>query len=126
MPYTVFEYLYRDASNYKAHGRVWLAGTAAADDHARIAACLHEGLYFIPEQLNLPALQALLFPHSDGVTDDDHSWHEFCALRCEVQPPPDGTIFMSLDRFIEAISALNGRWDAGQSALAHFDEGHSA
>ena len=66
-------YLYRDASNYKQHCEVVLAGEIT-ESEARSA--LWEEVYFIPSAVGLPNLQHLFqeqgfqFP-----TDDDHPWH---------------------------------------------------
>lgn len=76
----VFEYLYRDASNYKAHRTLLLKGSCSDAFQADIVSKLSAGLYFIPQQVGLPPLQAELYAYSNGPTDDDHAWHEFIGL----------------------------------------------
>lgn len=75
--YSVFEYLYRDASNYKAHGELLLLGNASTADIAEIRRHLDMGEYFVAELVGVPPLQGEL-----GVSnDDDHDFHEFVDLR---------------------------------------------
>ena len=54
--YTVFDYLYRDASNYKAWGSLLLEGAATVFDTARVSEVLHDCDFFIAEQVGIPAL----------------------------------------------------------------------
>lgn len=79
-PVTVFEYLYRDASNYKSHGQVYLSGRLSDADRALIVSKLQDGEYFIAEQVGIPSLRQSLYELSDGPTDDDHAWHEFGTI----------------------------------------------
>jgi hypothetical protein len=71
---TELRYLYRDASNYKQHGEVVLAGEMAESE---AWSELWEEVYFIPSAVGLANLQHLFreqgFPFP---TDDDHPWHE--------------------------------------------------
>lgn len=76
--YSVFDYLYRDASNYKAFGSVLLAGHATDEDRAKIEAKLTTDGVFIPEFVGLNPLQAQLDGFPSG---DDHIWHECVGLR---------------------------------------------
>ena len=70
MPNTILDYLYRDASNYKKHSSVILAGAMTEAQYKEICACLDEGEYFLP-------LQVKLAPNRfDSVTEDDHPFFE--------------------------------------------------
>ena len=69
---TKMNYLYRDASNYKAHNEVIVRGEITAEQIARIIATL-DGDLFIPEQVGLPIER----PDS-GLTVDDHCYCELC------------------------------------------------
>jgi hypothetical protein len=80
-PHCVFEYLYRDSSNYKAHGAILLVGAVTAGDLERLTATLPEGLYFLPAAVGIAPLHEELFQYSNGPTADDHPWHEFVCLR---------------------------------------------
>lgn len=74
---TVFEYLYRDASNYKAWGSLLLEGIASSSQIEELRALMDERRYFIPQQVGAPPLQEQLYEYSRGPTEDDHVWHEF-------------------------------------------------
>lgn len=81
MAWTVFEYLYRDADNYKAYGEVAFEGVADDAQWEAALQTLDEGTYFVAEQIGLPALYAQLYRWSGNVaTDADHCWHEFVSL----------------------------------------------
>lgn len=81
MVWTLFEYLYRDAGNFKAFGCVALEGRIDADDQERIRAKLESGEHFIAEQVCVPPLYDQLYKWSDGATVSDHCWHEFVGFR---------------------------------------------
>ena len=68
---TLFEFLYRDASNYKTYNRILLSGTLAPEEVAEIYAC-SDGGFFIAEQVGL----FHSFPGTK-ITEDDHAW---CTL----------------------------------------------
>lgn len=77
----IFEYLYRDAANYKAWGEILLSGIPSQDDMAAMRARLESGEYFVAEQVGIPVLYKELWDLSGGPTEDDHALHEFVALR---------------------------------------------
>ena len=77
----VFEYLYRDASNYKAWGNILLSGVPSQNDIEALRACLESGEYFVAEQVGIPAVYKELWDISGGPTSDDHALHEFVTLR---------------------------------------------
>lgn len=80
MAWTVFEYLYRDADNYKSFGSVALEGSVSAERWASALGRLEDGTYFIAEQIGLPPLYDELYRWSAGVpTDADHCWHEYVS-----------------------------------------------
>ncbi len=80
-----FEYLYRDASNYKRWRSVVFSGAPTRALESRIRASLHDGEWFIANQVRLPNLFFLDFP----VNDDDHCWHEFSAIEATELSPDD-------------------------------------
>ncbi len=84
--YTVFEYLYRDAANYKAYGLILLRGCFSERHEADIRKYCERDEYFVAEQLDIPSLCELLWVESSGPSEDDHGWHEFIGLR----PPEVG------------------------------------
>lgn len=81
--YCIFEYQYRDASNYKARGQVLLDGRAKSKDVEAIRVKLESREFFIPEQVGLRPLQPSLWTACSCAPDDDldHCWHEFEGLR---------------------------------------------
>lgn len=81
MAISIFEYLYRDASNYKAWGAVLLEGQVTQNHIDRIKRCMESGEFFVADEVGLPSLREELFEYSDGPTSEDHSWHEFHDFR---------------------------------------------
>jgi hypothetical protein len=69
---TLFEYQYRDASNYKKFNTVIIKGELTYND---IAPFLHEEEFFIPSIVGLKDLQNLPF------NEDDHIWHTIVNLQ---------------------------------------------
>ena len=53
--YTIVNYLYRDASNYKRLNQVCFLGTLSEHQKARIIGSLYEGEYFIPSAIGFTA-----------------------------------------------------------------------
>src|SRR3970040_1226132 len=79
--YCVFEYMYRDAGNWKTHGALLLAGEA---NHARtlLRQYCDSGELFVAEQVAIPSLCDEHFAAcGEGPTDLDHAYHEFVDLR---------------------------------------------
>jgi len=79
----VFEYLYRDAGNYKAWGELLLEGDLSETEIARMKAIFQDGEFFIPEQIGIPSLCEQLWQacQSDPSDELDHVWHEFSTMR---------------------------------------------
>lgn len=79
----VFEYLYRDAGNWKTFEKLLLSGKSQSSDPSVISTQLDSKLYFVPEQIGVPPLQQQhLDYYNDGDGDDlDHAFHEFLTLR---------------------------------------------
>lgn len=77
-----FEYLYRDASNYKNWGEVIFSNKCGLEIKVieiQIENDLVDNQFFIAEQLDLPVLY---FDKYD--LEMDHSWHEFSSIsECE-------------------------------------------
>jgi hypothetical protein len=109
--YCIFEYLYRDASNYKAWGAILLSGRPAPNDIEVLRACLESGDYFVAEQVGIPAVYKELWDLSGGPTSDDHALHEFVALRApsedEINSLP---LFGNLQSLLTVFQAVT-KWD---------------
>lgn len=78
---SVFEYQYRDASNYKVRGELRLSGTLSAAQKNQIVDKFDDGQFFVAEQIGVRPLYDMLYEFSDGPTCDDHVWHEFVGFR---------------------------------------------
>ena len=81
-----FQYLYRDASNYKQRGEAVFTNRTClslTDIEAQIRACLKDGKYFIARQINI---EERFF---DALYDDDHPWHEYERIEATTLAPFD-------------------------------------
>lgn len=82
-----FEYLYRDAGNFKNWGNVVfssLENEAVEDLTQRLRSHLIDGSFFIAKKAAVPDL------HFDKFDEDlDHGWHEFASLEYVSVPPTD-------------------------------------
>ena len=109
--YCIFEYLYRDASNYKAWGGLLLSDIPSQSDIAALRACLESDVYFVAEQVGIPAVYKGLWDLSGGRTSDDHALHEFVALRvatvCERKTFP---LFGELSSLLKTFQSVS-KWD---------------
>lgn len=107
----MFEYLYRDASNYKAFGAILLSGHPTQEEIAALRACLDSGEYFVAEQVGIPAVYKELWDLSGGPTEDDHALHEFGEIRVaskeEINALP---LFGSFSNLLATFEAVK-RWD---------------
>ncbi|MCK9380448.1 MAG: hypothetical protein M0P95_05200 [Sulfuritalea sp.] len=79
--FCVFEYLYRDAGNFKAWGALLLKGALTEVQVAEMRSKLEGGEFFIAEQIGIPPLYQELWAYSEGITESDHPSHEFFAVR---------------------------------------------
>lgn len=102
-PLCLFNYLYRDAGNYKGYGSVLLFGEATPANEALVRSRLIEGNWFVAERIPIPTLFHVV--REDGPPDpaEDHEWHEFVGLA----PAEHGTgePVMALAELIERLGA---------------------
>ena len=115
---SIFEYLYRDASNYKSWGTLILCGSATAADIQILQEKFESGIFFIAEQLGIPPLYAELWQFSNGPSVDDHAWHSFHALRPATDEDAKEPIFASVQSLVAKISAVQ-QWNSALSP--HWD-----
>jgi hypothetical protein len=59
--FSVIEYLYRDASNYKAWGELLIKGVFSETDINLLRSCLYDTEFFVPEEVSIPPLQYKLW-----------------------------------------------------------------
>jgi len=107
----IFEYIYRDASNYKAWGEILLSGVPSQNDIAALRARLESDEYFVAEQVGIPALYKELWDLSGGPNSDDHALHEFVALRVASEDEKKSLrLFEDLSSLIKTFEAVTA-WD---------------
>lgn len=114
----VFEYLYRDAANYKAWGALILRGSPTESDLEVLAIHFESGEFFIAEQLGIPPLYAELWEYSNGPSLDDHVWHSFYAIRPATEEDMKVPVFDTTKNFISKIRAVK---DWNQQLSPHWD-----
>lgn len=110
--FTVFEYLYRDAANYKVWGSLLLTGTITSQTQDDLKQSLDGEEFFVAEQVGIPALYDGLYGYTNGPTADDHAFHEFSALR-PATPEEIKTLtpWGSVTKLKEAFVAAKHKWD---------------
>ena len=119
MKWTLFEYLYRDAGNFKAFGCLALEDAMPPGDQQILKSHFPGDGLFIAEQLGVPPLYEELYQWSDGPTPSDHCWHEFAGVKVVDHPdvPTDAYRWGSAKEFLERLSAVSA-WD--QQLSPHF------
>jgi hypothetical protein len=120
MTWTVFEYLYRDAGNFKAFGSVLLKGRVSDDNRDAIRSRLESGEFFIAEQVGVPPLYEQLYQWSAGPTESDHCWHEFVGFR-EIDGPESSVTYVGdAATFVARFAAVTG-WEESLSPHSALD-----
>lgn len=109
--FTVFEYMYRDAGNFKTEGSVLLCGQDVSAE-SEIRASLEWSDQFVAEQVGIPALCE---EHWESVGEDpsdlDHAFHEFIRLREPSEGDMDRPAWGSLDLLVRRMQACARKWD---------------
>ena len=108
----VFEYMYRDAGNWKTYGALLLVG-GPHGFRETLRGCLEWADLFVAEQVGVPSLyETHLIECDDGPSDLDHAYHEFVDLREATEA--DLVILKvvgSLDDLIAGMQKAAGHWD---------------
>lgn len=109
--HSVFEYLYRDAGNFKTYGALLLTGF---DPEANVA--LRDSLewdgQFVAEQVGVPSLCSEHWDSvGEGPSDLDHAYHEFVALRPATAQELRLRHGGSLQALVARMLAAKGRWN---------------
>jgi len=115
---SVFEYFYRDASNYKVWGTLVLRGSSTSSDLEVLKSNFYSNEFFIAEQLGIPSLYAELWELSNGPSIDDHVWHSFHNLRPATEDDITEPIFDTVANLTLKISAVK-EWE--QELSPHWD-----
>jgi hypothetical protein len=108
--FSIFEYYYCDASNYKSWGSLLLRGVVAKAEVELLLKKFDSACCFIAEQLGIPPLYSELWAFSNGPSDDDHVWHTFHVLRHATEQDTATPIFCTLAELIQKVKAVNA-WD---------------
>lgn len=110
--YCIFEYMYRDAGNWKTHGALLLAGDAEGIWES-LRQCLESDHLFVAEQVGVPSLCDRHFAEcGEGPSNLDHAYHEFVELRVASDEEVAGLpLAGSLAGLFERMRAAAGRWD---------------
>jgi hypothetical protein len=111
--WSAFDYMYRDAGNFKAFGTINLEGPLRAADQEAIRSRLSSGEFFIAEQVGVPPLYQELYRWSGGITNSDHCWHEFIGFREIAAPETDSAIF-KVEEFVSRFASVKD-WDEALS-----------
>ena len=104
--FSVFDYCYRDATNYKAWGTLLLQGACSTSDIKSLQKQFDSGELFIAEQLGIPPLYAELWEFSNGPSIDDHVWHTFYALRPATKEETNAGVFGTVEDLISKIKEV--------------------
>jgi len=114
--YTIFEYLYRDAGNYKSWGELLLSGTSSQYEADNLIACLETDNLFVTEQVGIPPLYENLWALSGGKTEDDHAFHEFIQLRpAAANEVDDMKAFATVGELLQRFKQACQLWDCRKS-----------
>lgn len=105
--FSLFEYCYRDAVNFKAWGSLLLEGYADISVVEELKSHFEGEVFFIAEQLNIPPLYSELWTFSGGPTPDDHVWHSFETLRPAETHEIERSIFGTVESFVQAVRAVH-------------------
>ena len=108
--YLVFNYLYCDASNYKAFGSVWLTGTLTGEESAELIRYLENGEFFVAEQIGVAPLYSSLFGDGGGPTEDDHAWHMFADFCEEAELAENAELWGEASSLLAAFRAARENW----------------
>jgi len=99
---TRINYLYTDASNYKAHNTAVVSGELSEAQIAEINACLHDSEFFIPAQVGLPEER---FEKWDD--QDDHCWFTLQSIYSTPEAP---TVSLTAEQLLSNFRASKNNW----------------
>jgi hypothetical protein len=94
-----FNYLYRDAGNYKVYGSEIFSNPLSlqlVDVESRIRSSLIDGEFFDPQHWKVKRLK-----HDDWIPELDHTWNEYVSVVYTDESP---TTSLPINQFLELIS----------------------
>lgn len=107
---TKFDFLYRDASNFKKHNTIICEGQISEEETRDIYDSLDLGEYFIPEQVGIEA------ERFGAATEDDHCWCEI-GEDAFTSTDEEPTTTLSAKKLVEAFREAKGNWDDVKYAI---------
>ncbi len=114
--YSVMEYLYRDANNFKGFGQILLTGSISGDYIAQVESLLDSGEFFVAEQVNIPTLYSQLWKYSNGQTIADHAFHELSRFRPAISHEIESmAIWGEASILLDDLYKIDRQWDCKQS-----------
>lgn len=103
---TFLPYLYRDASNFKTGGSIYLNGKLSPKQIQAIREKLHDGDQFIPGDLNLD-IREVQSDLTSFPSEDDHVYHELQLDAIGfMEKIPEGETLIEIDAFMGAFAAI--------------------
>ena len=118
--FSVFEYSYCDAGNFKSWGRLLVEGIVKPEDLSALSDGLESGEFFIAEQVGIPTLYEGLWKLSNGPTADDHVWHRFHDLHPATESEIGDVLHGNLDDLLNRFRNVNA-WKLESSCHAFLD-----
>ena len=121
-----FDYLYRDAGNWKTFRSMLLSGEFGIAAEAAIRSSLEWGDTFVPEQVEIPPLQPEhLEIHGVETTDGDdldHAFHEFVGLRPATRNKVEAQVpACSVATLVQRFQVARGKgWDVTRSPFCRW------
>ena len=114
--YSVMEYLYRDADNFKAFGQILITGKNIDIDIDKIKSFLDSGEYFVAEQVGIPTLYSQLWKYSNGPTIADHAFHELIDFRAATDKEVFSLeVWEDIATLLSTLRNVGQDWDCRQS-----------
>jgi len=114
--YYIMEYMYRDASNFKAFGQLLLTGKISDAVADEVESYLDSGVFFVAEQVGIPTLYSQLWKYSNGPTIADHAFHEFVEIRSATDEEVASLIIWGdIAILLSAFRNVKRHWDCSQS-----------
>jgi hypothetical protein len=96
-----FNYLYRDAGNYKIYGYEIFSNPQSAqlaEIERKIRSLLIDGEFFDPQHWKVKRLK-----HDDWIPELDHTWNEYESVEYTDEVP---TMTLVINQFLELISKI--------------------
>ncbi len=118
-PYTLVEYMYRDASNYKQHGKAFFKGAPEPNLVSR----LHDaaGVEFNPDQVGLANLRDEMASHYHY--DDDSDIHEITDVESISYAIQYGNDERTFEEFVRECEAVD-EWHKDTEAWERLNSPH--